>query len=133
MGSTTVDLLSIDLFSGRCCVHKQGAAPTYVRREQQIKCAVGASPPVGIFTSAKPDAHKFRGEAGDWIVLLTDGILCGREDGWLRNLMNGYQGTSPSELAERILHEAQQLHQEEDDATVIAVRLETGREKAAVS
>lgn len=133
MGSTTVDLLSIDLFSGRCCVHKQGAAPTYVRRDQQIKCAVGASPPVGIFTGVKPDAHKFRGEAGDWIVLLTDGILCGREDGWLRNVMNGYQGTSPSEMAERILHQAQQLHQEEDDATVIAVRLEIGREKSAVS
>lgn len=23
-GSTTIDLLSFDLFSGRCCVHKQG-------------------------------------------------------------------------------------------------------------
>ena len=31
-GSTTIDLLSVDLFTGKCAVHKQGAAPTYVRR-----------------------------------------------------------------------------------------------------
>ncbi len=133
MGSTTVDLLSIDLFSGRCCVHKQGAAPTYVRRDRQIKCAVGASPPVGIFSKVQPDAHKFRGETGDWIVLVTDGILCGREDGWLRSLLSSYEGTSPGELAERILAQAQQLHQEEDDGTVIAVRLEAGKERMLVS
>lgn len=107
-GSTTIDLLSVDLFTGRCCVHKQGAAPTYVRRGRQIKCAVGSSLPAGIVTGeqAKPDVHRFRGEQGDWIVMVTDGILCGREDIWIRDLMTAYQGTAPvtwpSEFCSRV-------------------------------
>ena len=130
-GSTTIDLLSFDLFSGRCCVHKQGAAPTYIRRGGQVKCAVGASLPAGIVTgrAARPDVHKFRGEPGDWIVMVTDGILCGREDQWLRDVVTQYTGSSPSELAQRILRESQTLCQGEDDGTVLAARLDRSREK----
>ena len=56
--------------------------------------------------------------------MITDGVLCGREDDWLRALLVGYQGTSPGELAERILRESEEQCQGEDDGTVIAVRLE---------
>ena len=44
----------------------RGAAPTYVRRGRQIKCAVGSSLPAGIVTGeqAKPDVHRFRGSRG---------------------------------------------------------------------
>lgn len=130
IGSTTVDLLSVDLFSGRCCVHKQGAAPTYVRRGRQIKCAVGSSLPAGVLTGerARPDTHRFRGERGDWIVLVTDGILCGREDHWLQELLSGYEGGSPGELAGKILRESEARYQNEDDGTVIAVHLERSRD-----
>lgn len=124
-GSTTIDLLSVDLYTGRCCVHKQGAAPTYVRRGKQIKCAVGSSLPAGIVTGeqARPDLHKFRGEAEDWIVMVTDGVLCGREDLWVRDLMTGYQGESPSDLAQRILQASGELCQGEDDGTVLVLHL----------
>ena len=125
-GSTTVDLLSVDLFTGRCRVCKQGAAPTYVRRDRKIKCAAGNSLPAGILAGdrSRPDSHSFRGQQGDWVVMITDGVLCGREDDWLRALLVGYQGTSPGELAERILRESEEQCQGEDDGTVIAVRLE---------
>lgn len=124
--STTVDLLSVDLFSGRCCIHKQGGATSYVRRNNQVKCAVSHSLPAGVLLGeqAKPDAHRFRGEKEDWIVLITDGVLCGREDDWLKDLIRQYGGTSPGELAEKILQESEGKNQGEDDATVIAVRLE---------
>lgn len=125
-GSTTVDLLAVDLFTGRCALYKQGAAPTYIRRGRQIKCAVGASLPAGIVTGeqAKPDVHHFRGESGDWIVMVTDGILCGREDIWVRDLMACYEGRSPSDLADRILRRSEEICQGEDDGTVVALRLE---------
>ncbi len=128
-GSTTVDLLSVDLFTGRCRVCKQGAAPTYVRRDGRLKCAAGTSLPAGILAGARsqPDSHSFRGQQGDWVVMLTDGVLCGREDDWLRRLLLDYQGTSPGELAERVLRESEEQCQGEDDGTVIAVRLELRR------
>ena len=130
-GSTTIDLLSVDLFSGRCCLHKQGAAPTYVCRDGRVRCAVGNSLPAGIVTGekAKPDVHQFRGEKGDWIVMVTDGILCGREDLWIRDLMTGYRGDSPSELAQRILRQSEELCQGEDDGTVLAIHLERSRDR----
>ena len=96
-----------------------------------MKCAVGASLPAGIVTgrAARPDVHKFRGEPGDWIVMVTDGILCGREDQWLRDVVTQYTGSSPSELAQRILRESQTLCQGEDDGTVLAARLDRSQEK----
>lgn len=125
-GSTTVDLLSVDLFTGRCRVCKQGAAPTYVRRGGQVRCTGGTSLPAGVLAgaAAQPDSHGFRGQGEDWVVLLSDGVLCGREDDWLRDLLAGYRGTSPGELAERILAESRSRCQGEDDSTVIALRLE---------
>ncbi len=129
-GSTTIDLLAIDLYTGHCCIHKQGAAPTYFRRGQQVKCAVGSSLPAGIVTGAqaRPDRHKFRGEDGDWIVMVTDGVLCGREDLWVRDLMRDYAGDSPSDLAQRLLHQSGTLCQGEDDGTVLAVHLKARTE-----
>ena len=125
--STTIDLLSVDLYTGRCRMLKQGAAPTYIRRGSKIRVAGGTSLPAGLVTgeAARPDSHTLRGEAGDWILLLTDGILCGREDGWLQELLLGYRGTEPGELAGKVLAAAQDLWEGEDDATVIALRLDT--------
>ena len=82
--------------------------------------------PAGLVTgeAARPDSHSLRGEPGDWLLLVTDGILCGREDGWLQELLLGYQGTAPEELAGKVLAAAQDLQEGEDDATVIALRLD---------
>ena len=62
------------------------------------------------------------------IVMVTDGILCGREDIWIRDLMTAYQGDSPSDLAQRILQQSEEICQGEDDGTVLAVHLERGKE-----
>jgi stage II sporulation protein E len=129
-GCATVDLMAIDLFTGRCKLYKQGAAPTYLRRKDRVEKAAARSLPAGTATGkgAKPHCREFRGQAGDWLVLVTDGILCGREDTWLRERMESYHGTSPGELAQIILRQSQDLHGGEDDSTVIAVRLEQSRE-----
>ena len=64
----------------------------------------------------------------DSTVMVTDGILCGREDIWIRDLMTAYQGDSPSDLAQRILQQSEEICQGEDDGTVLAVHLERGKE-----
>ena len=97
--STTIDLLSVDLYTGRCRMLKQGAAPTYIRRGDKIRVAGGTSLPAGLVTgdAARPDSHSLRGEPGDWILLVTDGILCGREDGSPETpLMSSYLSTVSS-------------------------------------
>lgn len=131
-GSTSVDLLEIDLFTGKSCIYKQGAAPSYTRRGEQVRCAEGESLPVGMVAGvqARPDGHPFRGEGGDWILLISDGVLCGGEDEWLRSLLLHQRGKDPEELSERILRESRSRTGGEDDGTVIAVHLiENGEEE----
>lgn len=124
--STSVDLLAADLFTGQCAIYKQGAAPSYVRRGGQLRCAVGTSLPAGLASgkNARPDAHTFQGQAGDWLVLLTDGVLCGRGDGWLRTLLESAAGSDPQHLADAILEVSQRETGGEDDSTVMVLYLE---------
>ena len=44
------------------------------------------------------------------------------------DLMTAYQGDSPSDLAQRILQQSEEICQGEDDGTVLAVHLERGKE-----
>ena len=75
----------------------------------------------------KADAFPQQLGAGDWVVLVSDGVVSQREDGWLRRLLEEYPGTSPQELAAAILRESGQREGEEDDRTVMVIRLEVRR------
>ena len=122
-GTTSVDLLSADLFTGACCIFKQGAAASYVRQGEALKCAVGTSLPAGLIPGEKPDEHSFRGQAGTLAVLISDGILCGRGDGWLRDLLADASGGEPQKLADAILQASRRETAGEDDGAVMVLSL----------
>ena len=122
-GTVSVDLLSADLFTGACCIYKQGAASSYVRQGETLRCAVGTSLPAGIAADEKPDAHSFRGQAGTLAVLVSDGILCGRGDGWLRSLLADASGGEPQKLADAILQSSRRETAGEDDGAVMVLSL----------
>lgn len=129
-GTTSVDLLSADLFTGACCIYKQGAASSYVRQGDSLKCAVGTSLPAGIAAGedARPDEHSFRGQAGTLAVLVSDGVLCGRGDGWLRELLSDASGGEPRKLADAILQSSRRETAGEDDGAVMVLSLSEGVE-----
>lgn len=126
-GFTTVDLLQVDLFSGAAAVYKLGAAPTYIRRGGGVERLCGESLPAGAAEAgaeAGPDAFRLSLDAGDCIVLVSDGITTGREDRWLRQLLADFDGLSPQALAADILKESGQRSGSGDDRTVIAIKLD---------
>jgi stage II sporulation protein E len=125
-GCTTVDLLTIELFTGLCSVYKFGAAPTYLRKNSKVSCITGSALPAGIMAGddVKPDVTRFRAGEGDWILLLSDGLVGGESDDWLREAFVGYEGHSPGELANKLLGLSVKENESTDDSTVIAVRLE---------
>ena len=125
-GFTTVDLLRIDLFSGRGAVYKLGAAPTYLRRGGAVERLAGESMPAGVpaGAGAGPDAFQLALDAGDCVVLVSDGVTSGRDDRWVRQLLADFDGLSPQELAGRILKESGGRTGGADDRTVIAIKLD---------
>lgn len=120
-GFTTVDLLSIDLFSGSTELFKLGGAPTYLRRKGLVSRVTGSALPAGLELDREslPDCSRFRLDAGDFAVLVSDGVTDGESDEILRQALASFHGESPRELARTLLG----FGSGSDDRTVIAVRL----------
>ena len=131
-GFTTVDLLQIDLFSGKSAVYKLGAAPTYLRRGGSVERLAGDSLPAGVAAGAGgvPDTVELALDAGDCVLLVSDGVTTGRDDRWVRQLLSEFDGLSPQDLAGRVLRESGGRAVGTDDRTVIAIKLDV-RSKSA--
>ena len=71
-----------------------------------------------------PDVFQLALDAGDCVVLLSDGVTTGRDDRWVRQVLESFDGLSPQELAGRILKESNGRTGSGDDRTVIAIKLD---------
>lgn len=127
-GFTTVDLLQLDLYTGRGAVYKLGAAPTYLKKEQAVERLEGNTLPAGVaLAGGEPDRFVLKLEAGDCVVMVSDGVTSGKDDGWLKELINGFDGLSPRVLADCILQESGRREGRGDDRTVMVLKVEQRR------
>ncbi len=124
MRFTTLDALTLDLFTGRAESLKCGAAPSYLRAGGQWTVLTGKSLPVGLAEEDElGDAVPLRLGHGDIYVMVSDGISDGQEDSWVRELLLKSSGDGPKELAARLVTEARS-HTHDDDRTAIVMRVE---------
>lgn len=70
----TVDLLTIDLWSGHAALDKLGAAGSWLYRQGRLTEMTGDALPVGILESIESRECLLRLSGGDAVVLLTDGV-----------------------------------------------------------
>lgn len=122
----TLDLLTVDLFTGRAGLFKAGAAPSFLLREGVPRMMEGASLPMGILDSVVGRSSSFGLCVGDTVVLVSDGVLC---DGtaWIMQQLQlcGKLGHTPAQLADVLADSAvRRAPGRRDDVTVIALRLE---------
>lgn len=121
---TAVDMLSVDLFTGRGGLYKYGAAPSYVKRGRTVRRMDGRAMAAGSgVDAAGPDVMHIDLQPGDFVLILSDGVSDGAEDGDLRRCIAGYDGDSPNELATAILELAEQCGDAVDDMTVMGIRI----------
>lgn len=125
-GFAAVDLLRLDLFTGAGAVYKLGAASTYVRRSGSVeRLDGGGTLPAGVpGQGGKPDVYPLELSAGDWVLLVSDGVTDGGEDQWLKQALADYDGRSPQALAQAVLAASASRAGRGDDRTVMALRLE---------
>ena len=123
-GFTTIDLLRFDLFSGEACLYKYGAAPTYVRHGERVNRVTGSALPAGLaMGEGLPDKNTFRLEAGDCVVLVSDGVSGGSDDLWLRELLTAFAGDSPKDLACALITESERRDSPADDRTALVLKI----------
>ncbi len=121
---STLDIVSVDLFTGNAEFRKAGAAGTFIRRGRRVEYVEKASLPVGIMMGtefARFDEHL---KENDLVVMVSDGATaCGVER--IREIIEAFEDDDPEYLSKQIVTEAQKyrLDGHEDDITASAIRI----------
>lgn len=122
--STTIDLLKIDPFAKKGSFIKSGAAPSFVLRDRKLFRIESGTPPVGILDKPVAKETKFSLKDGDFVVMLSDGVIPDEEgEAWLYDVL-GDPSLLKGDLslsAERIVKESQRRCDRSDDSTVAIV------------
>ncbi len=120
----TVDVTSIDLFTGKTTLYKAGAAPTVVVRSGRIGRAQSSSLPAGILRQTVFDKADISVKAGDLIVMMSDGASFESTD-WMSEEIARFDG-DVQQLADTLAHRANEMRSDghADDITVIVAMLQ---------
>ncbi len=122
--SATVDLVQIDLITGKAYFIKSGAAPSFVLRSGNLYKLQSKTVPIGIMPEVDAEKIGFDLIGGDVLVMLSDGVAQSLEDGvWLANLLTYEWEDDLNAMADKILDNAALTNKRSDDMTVTLVRV----------
>ena len=122
---STLDICSMDLYTGECEFLKVGAACTYIKRGQLVDRLSAQNLPLGVFQQIEPEVMSRTLQSGDYVIMLSDGILDALSRGLgeevLPEIIGRMDYTNPNEIANQILTYAirQSKGQIRDDMTVL--------------
>jgi stage II sporulation protein E len=122
--SATVDLLDLDLITGKAEFYKSGAAPSYIFRDGNLFKLRSNTVPLGIIKEL--DAKKLEIDIGedDIIVMVSDGVTQSKDEcPWLFELLKSSVGSeSLASIADMIVKRAK-YEGADDDVSVIVLRV----------
>lgn len=72
---STLDVCSVDLYSGCCEIRKLGAAPTFLYRDGKVEPIRAFRVPAGLFHHLELEVNHLKLMDGDYVIMLTDGAL----------------------------------------------------------
>lgn len=106
----TLDICEIDLYSGSCELRKVGGAATFLKREREIEQLSESNLPLGIFQQAQLQPIQRGLRDGDYLVMVSDGVVDAFEELDYENTMCAVlaemKEQNPGELADKLLREA---------------------------
>ena len=121
--SSTVDLLELDLMTGEGAFLKSGAAPSFVVRGKVVRRLQAGTVPIGILNTLDVQKTDFPLRAGDTVVMVSDGILQGDDEGeWLTSYLTGAATQTPEEIVYQICRRCAES-ETRDDCSVVALRI----------
>ncbi|KAB3531886.1 stage II sporulation protein E [Alkaliphilus pronyensis] len=125
----TIDMTIINLQKGAAQFAKIGSAPCYIKRANgEVQVINSTSLPIGILSNIDIQQNKLTLKDGDFIIMLSDGIIeVNKEIGeeWLYEYLAKTTTRNPQELADKILHQALQHvdNRPEDDMTILVTKI----------
>ncbi len=123
-GFTTLDLFELDTISGKGSFIKSGAAPSFVKRGSKLFKIRSKTFPLGILEDVDAERTTFDCEAGDKIIILSDGVTEEIEEPlWLCEYLTTADLSSP-DAAKEILAEAKRHTLCRDDMTAAVISVQ---------
>ena len=124
----TIDAAQVNLFTGETVFYKAGAALSIIRKKDRAVTLERSSMPLGILREVRFAKTRFTGEAGDIILLLSDGVAQG-DCGWINDELLSWSNNNMEELSMHILKLAalRADKQSADDMTVVALKIEKNK------
>ena len=126
---TTVDLVTCRVATGETAFYKFGAAPSYIKKGGGVRRITGGALPVGLRGSpAAPDVTRLTLSPGSFVVMVSDGVADPGRDEWLQDVLAGWEGEDPQELANLLLRQSIQRQGLQDDCGIQILYLPESRE-----
>ena len=124
----TLDLISVDLYTGTARLFKAGAAPGFLVHGGKARAVGDASLPMGILGGVNGQSRMVHLAAGDYAVLVSDGLLVDGP-GWVVQQLelSAAAGDAPDKLAKTLVETARARAEKAgrpDDITAAVLRLE---------
>ncbi len=122
---STLDVCDINLYRGFCECYKIGAPAGYHKRQDMVERLQVANLPLGAFETLNLDTVRIRLEDGDYMILLSDGVVEGLQEEEklvrLEEYISRLDLIKPREMSKAILDYSIQLHRGKaaDDMTVV--------------
>ncbi|MCL2572642.1 MAG: stage II sporulation protein E [Defluviitaleaceae bacterium] len=130
---STLDICSVDLYTGNAEFIKIGAAATFILRDGKVRIIRSSSLPIGMLNDVDLEVHEGQLHHDDMVVMVTDGVTEAVAEGagvvatgeeWLTSTIKQSRMSNPQDLADYVLDEAERLvGLPKDDMTVLVARV----------
>ena len=127
---STLDLCSIDLYTGRAEFMKVGAVATFIKKKNRVEVVNSKTLPIGVLDKVDIEIKDKKVQNGDIIVMVSDGIIdydnenAGKID-WVVEYLKDSTTTNPKELVDGLVERSVELGggKAKDDMTAIASKV----------
>lgn len=126
----TLDVSILDLYNGKMEFFKNGACPTYIKRNGNTEILKSISLPTGILSNIDLVEYDYELQDGDIIVMCTDGVIESsneftNKELWIKYLLEDLSTDDAQRIADIILNESRDndYGNEKDDMSVIVFRV----------
>jgi len=127
---STLDICSIDLYTGEAEFIKIGAWATFILRNRKVSVIPSSSLPMGMLKQVDLESSSRKLSHDDVILMVTDGVAEAVEgvadkETWLSEILERCRSRNPQEIADYIIKAAENQSGglPKDDMTVLAARV----------